>query len=268
MRILFLIGMLVLLFGRWSTAAEEQRNPSVGAAGTIEQIILPGTELTGKPLAAGSPIVVRVLKSFPHGDSFRYDIRFFGMEPGKFNLADWLIRKDGSAVADLPEIPIEIRSLLPPGQIQPNGLETGWLPRLGGYRSVMIATIVLWTLVFLGLIFLRRKKPTLAAATEKQLTLADLLQARIESALNNQMDQSQYAELERMLFGFWRKRLGLESETPHDALIQIKNNDDAGPLMRQLEKWMHSPVAQPDFDLASLLKPYRELPADTPGFDS
>ena len=222
----------------------------------------------GKPLESGSPIVVRVLKAIPHGDSFRYEIRFFGMEPGKYNLTDWLIRKDGSSTADLPETPVEIRSLLPPGQIQPNELETGWLPRLGGYRNVMLAAIGLWTLVLLGLIFLGKKKPTVAATTEQQLTLADLLQARIESALNNQMDQSQYAELERMLFGFWRKRLRLEAETPHEALIQIKNNTDAGPLMRQLETWMHSPHAQHDVDLANLLKPFRELPADTPGFES
>lgn len=267
MRIWFLILLCGLLCSDGAAAAEDQLSPSVGAAGTIEQIILPGTELTGKPLDMGSPIVVRVLKAFPHGDSFRYEIRFFGMEPGKYDLADWLIRKDGSAVADLPAIPVEIRSLLPPGQIQPNGLETGWLPRLGGYRNVMIGAIVLWTLVLFGLIFLRWQKPTLVAVTEKQLTLADLLQARIESALNNQMDQSQYAELERMLIGFWQKRLGLDGLTPHEALIQIKNHAEAGPLIRQLEKWMHSPTAQHDYDLASLLKPFRDLPANTPGFD-
>jgi hypothetical protein len=261
-------GLLGLLLVCSTSANEDHTNPTVGAAGTIEQIILPGTELIGKPLVSGSPIVVRVLQAIPHGDSFRYEIRFFGMEPGKYNLADWLERKDGSSVTNLPEIPVEILSLLPPGQIQPNELETGWLPRLGGYRNVMLAAIALWTLVLFGLIFLRRKKPVAAVKTEHQATLADLLQARIESALNNQMDQSQYAELERMLFGFWRKRLGLEAEAPHAALIKIKNHADAGPLMRQLETWMHSPGAQGDHDLASLLKPFRNLPADTPGFES
>lgn len=250
-----------------STLAEEERSPTVGTAGFIEQIVLPGTELAGKPLEQGDPIVVRVLRSFPHGDSFRYDIRFHGMEPGKFDLAQWLRRKDGTSADDLPEISVEIMSLLPPGQIEPNELETGWIPSLGGYRNVAFAVGGLWVLVLLGLIFLGRKKKQVADTTAEPVSLADLLQSRIEKAMENQMEPGQYAELERMLFAFWQKRLGLLELPTLDAMVRIKADSDAGPLMRQLEQWMHSPTPRSDVDLPNLLKPFRDLPADTPGFN-
>ena len=250
-----------------SVSAEENRSPTVGAAGVIEQVILPGTELIGKPISEGDPIVVRVVNVFPHGDSFRYDIRFHGMEPGEFNLIQWLERKDGSSVAQLPAIDVTIRSLLPPGQIEPNGLESGWIPRMGGYRVLMWGAIGLWGLGLLALIFAKRKKPVLETVHERELTLADLLKTRIEAASENQMDKRQYAELERMLTAFWRKRLGLESESTHVALAKIKEHVEAGPLMRQLETWMHSPDSGRNVDLASLLVPFRSLPADTPGFE-
>ena len=250
-----------------STLAEEERSPTVGTAGFVEQIVLPGTELAGKPLEQGDPIVVRVLRSFPHGDSFRYDIRFHGMEPGKFDLAQWLRRKDGTLADDLPEISVEIMSLLPPGQIEPNELETGWIPSLGGYRNVAFAVGGLWVLVLLGLIFLGRKKKQVADTTAEPVSLADLLQSRIEKAMENQMEPGQYAELERMLFAFWQKRLGLLELPTLDAMVRIKADSDAGPLMRQLEQWMHSPTPRSDVDLPNLLKPFRDLPADTRGFN-
>lgn len=246
---------------------QENRSPTVGKPGTIRELILPGGELVAKPLEQGSPMVVRIIKAFPHGDSFRYEIQFHGLEPGKFDLSDWLLRKDGSSTDDLPEIPVEIKSLLPPGQIEPNELETGWLPRLGGYRNVMMAAIVVWALVLLALIFLGHKKPEPEKQAEQARSLADLLQERLESAMANQMPKEQYAELERMLLAYWKKRLQLESHSTTEALRKIHEHDDSGPLMKQLEQWMHNPQADKNVDLAKLLAPFRNLPADTPGFE-
>jgi len=230
-------------------------------------IVLRGSELRAKPLQENSPIVLRILNAFPHGDSFRYDIRFHGLEPGKFDLSNWLERKDGSPSDDLPAIDVEIQSLLPAGQITPNALETGWFPRLGGYRVVAIGLGLLWTLILLGLIFLNRKKAVAEEESEAKMSLADLLKQKIDAATDDRLDSSQYAELERMLFGFWRKRLNLESVSSADALAKIKQHDEAGPLMRQLEQWMHNPSSPKDVNLASMLKPFKNLPANTPGFE-
>lgn len=242
--------------------ASDRRNPTVGAAGWISQIILPGSELEGVPIDSDSPMVVRIIRSFPHGDSFRYEIQFHGLEPGEYDLAKWLRRKDGSAADDLPEIPVEIRSLLPPGQIEPNPLGQGILPRLGGYRVVSALVVLIWLAVLLTLIFAGRKKAAKAEAISKPQTLAELLRLRLAAAARNEIQPHQYAELERMLFAFWRKKLSLESESADAALRSIKSDKTAGPLMQQLETWMHDPHADRDVDLAHLLQPYESIPVE------
>ncbi len=257
-----LCASLILCLG-WSTAlTADKRDPSVGMPGHIDQIILPGTELAARPLDDDRiPVVVRIVNVFPHGDSFRYDIRFHGLEPGKFNLAEFLVRKDGASTADLPEIPVEILSLLPPGQIEPNNLRTGLVSWLGGYDVLVAVAVTLWTIVLGCLIFLGRKKKSAAVSADETMSLAELLQNRLQAAVENRMDPKQYAELERMLFAFWRARLDLESLPPDQAVKEIHANPDAGPLMKQLEQWMHSPNRNDDVDLAKLLEPFRNLPA-------
>jgi len=249
-------------------SAEDNRNPTVGAAGWIDEIKLPGTELAAAPLDEKSPIVVRVARVFPHGDSFRYDLRFHGLEPGEYDLSKWLLRKDGSSTDDLPPIHVEVVSLLPPGQIEPNQLELGWIPRLGGYRRVAIVVGVFWLAVLLGLVFLGRKKAKRREIAESKRTLADLLHERLEAAAANEMSLDQYAELERMLLAFWRRKLGLESISLNQALPQIFEHPDAGPLMKQLEQWMHSPTPDRNIDLRKLVEPFRGMPEDTSEFQS
>ena len=243
--------------------AEDRLDPTVGAEGFIEQIKLPGPELTGKPIGPDSPMVVRVTNIFPHGDAFRYDIQFHGLEPGNFDLREFLIRKDGSSTEDLPKIPVRVKSLLPPGQIEPNALNQGWLPRLGGYKVLATLAAIAWFAVLLTLIFAGRKPKHKETPTAATLTLADLLKPRLQEAADNKMEPAQYAELERMLFAFWRKRLQLETDSPEAALQKIHTHPESGPLMKQLEQWMHNPARDNAVNLSQLLVPYQNLPADS-----
>ena len=119
--------------------AEESEWPSVGVAAEIESVVLPGTELEGRALFDDAPMIVQVKNVFAHGDSFRYDLRYQGFEPGDHDLSKWLVRKDGSSTDDLPEIPVKIRSVLPPGQQKPNDIDSAKLPSVGGYT--LLATI-------------------------------------------------------------------------------------------------------------------------------
>jgi hypothetical protein len=257
-------GILLIVVSCFASiaAAEDQLRPTVGAEGYIAEIILPGSELAPRPISDDLPVVVRVVRTIPHGDSFRYEMQFFGMEPGQYNLVDFLVRKDGSTTEGLAPIPIEILSLLPPGQIEPNALEIGWLPRLGGYRVVSTALAVLWLAALLWLCFGKRREKLAAADTEKPVTLAQLLYPRLLAAQQSKLHPNQYAELERMLIAYWRRRLGLESESPQAALVKIHAHPESGPLMRQLERWMHNPQRNGDFDLRELLEPYQKIPIE------
>jgi len=252
--------------GRAEDASSEQAMvaTTVGIPQTIKDLILPGSELIAKPIEGDPAVIVQIVDAFRHGDSFRYTIRFSGLEPGVHDLAEWLVRKDESDTKDLPKVPVEIESLLPAGQVTPNQLSESWLPRLGGYKVMMTVAVIVWGLVLLALLFGgRRKKGATDQAGASERSVADLLQERLEAAFDNQVAPQQYAELERMLFSWWRKRLGYESLSPDAALAKIKENAQAGPLMIQLERWMHSPAKdERDVDLAKLLSPYRDLPID------
>lgn len=262
--IAFLLAMSTFLSFPQTTTSEKEtivQVQTVGKAGYIEDIVLPGSELVAKPLQQESEMIVRIIQSIPHGDSFRYEIQYHGLEPGNYDLQNWLERKDGSSTESLPPINIAIESLLPPGQIEPNALETGWIPRLGGYRNVVIGVCILWLTILLVLIFGGRK-PTVSAPLESPPeSLADLLKTRLDAVQNNEMPKTQYAELERMLFAFWRRRLGLESAETADALRTIHQDPKAGPLMQQLEEWIHNPNSNKHVDLSELLSPFRSIPA-------
>lgn len=259
----FVIGMIFSAIVTSWAVAEEVRSPTVGAPGRVEGVILPGPELVPKPIVDRlQPVVVRILNAFPHGDSFRYDIQFHGMEPGEYDLTDFLMREDGTETGELPEVKVEIRSLLPPGQIQPNALSSRWWPGLGGYKTVAIVAVVLWGAGLLALIFVGRKRKIHSAAANRKQTLAELLKDRLQAATKNELPTDQYAELERMLQTFWRKRLNLNN-FPHDeAIRRMRKHEQSGPLMMQLERWMHSPNRDETVDLGKLLEPYENIPVD------
>ena len=244
---------------------EETRIPTVGMAGRIDQLVLPGTELIAKPLEDDrSPVVLRIDAVFPHGTSNRYDLEYYGLEPGKFDLRDYLIRKDGSGTRDLPAIPIEIRGILEPGQVQPNVLGQSELPAMGGYRTLLIAGGAVWVLGLLALLLLGRKKSRSGEdGGERTLSLADRLRPIVEQAQTGELSKNQQAELERLLIGYWRGRLNLGGQSMSAALSALRQHDEAGVLLRELEQWLHRPNHGAGVDVAELLKPYENVSVET-----
>ena len=108
----------------------------------IEQQVLPGPELEPLPVTDKTPVVIRIDAVYPHGTDFRYDFVCYGLEPGEYDLRNYLRRKDGTSASNLPALPFFVQSQLPPGQIEPNKLAFGafgwfvvgvWL-LLGGVR--------------------------------------------------------------------------------------------------------------------------------------
>lgn len=267
--ITFLVLCLCLLQATRSGFAQDEPKqdeplvaPSLGVTNTIEQIVLPGTELTHKTVdPAKTPLIVRVVESFPHGEHFRYDISYFGMTEGEYDLRDFLVRKDGSSTDDLPTIPVRIESILEAGQIEPNELEIGGLSRFGGYWRLVIFGGLFWLVVLVALVIVgRKRKQSVTTVEEKPPSLAELLKPSIDRAVAGTLPSEKFAELERFLFSLWQKRLGLESLETADAWDKIRNHEVSGPLFRQIETWLHGASdAASDIDVADLLKPYQDL---------
>jgi hypothetical protein len=261
------LPILVLLACRSSLADETPAvsAPTVGMPSKIEQLILPGSELEAKPIEdRQSKMVVRIVEVYPHGSSFRYNLVYYGLEPGQYDLKDFLRRKDGGSIADLPPIPVTIKAILPEGQIEPNPLGATPAGFRGGYRFWMGLGAVAWVVGLVAIILVGRRKsiPTDSEGARTGPTLADRLRPLVERAMSGTLEPGQHAELERTLIDYWRRRLGLQSATPAQAISAIRSDARAGPLLLQLEAWLHRPDHQEEVDVAALLEPYRDLPAD------
>jgi hypothetical protein len=232
---------------------------SVGMTGEIEQLVLPGSELEVTPRTDDAqPLVVRIDEVYPHGTDFRYDMVYYSLEPGKFDLRDVLQRKDGTSAADLPPLPLHVTTLLAQGQVEPHALTMKQSPRFGGYRTLLVVGGLLWGIGLVAIMTYRRRGNEITAelVTRKQ-TVAEKLRPYVQEALQNRLTSERRAELEMLLLSYWRKKLQLEELRPAESLQKMKADPQAGALLRALEDWLHRPSPPESVDIAELLKPYQ-----------
>ena len=258
-------SLLALAFVTASLAAQarDQRTASVGMRAYIEQLVLPGAELVVAKVDHAAPVAVRIVKVWPHGQIFRYDLEWTGLEPGSHDLKQYLVHKDGSSTDDLPAIVVEVEPTLAITTTEPTEPEPVPAPRLAGYRTQQIVLGVLWGVGLLLLLFVGKKRRVKVAPPIAKPTLADRLRPLVEAVATDKADTAAKAELERMLVSFWRLRLDLRHEKASTALATIRQHAEAGALLRQVELWLHAPEPPRDFDLGKLLEPYRAVTADS-----
>ncbi len=241
--------------------ARDQRRAPVGMRAVVEQVVLPGTELEPAPSTLKSPLVVRVLKTWPHGEHRRYDLEWVALEAGRHDLTDYLVRKDGSPLAGVPELVVEATSALPKGVHEPTEIAPEAPERLDGYRTMQVVAGIAWGVGLLAILFAGRKLRRRTAAPPAPPTLADRLRPLVEAVASGAADTGAKAELERLLVAFWRERLGLQHADAADAIVAIKAHAEAGELLRSVEAWLHRPVPPPALDVQRLLEPYRHVTA-------
>ncbi|MBK7644581.1 MAG: hypothetical protein IPJ19_16305 [Planctomycetes bacterium] len=249
--------MIALLLALLLQTAPPQTN--IGVPGRIMQLVLPGTELEPLPLDVNSPIVLRVLATWPHGTELRYDLEYYGLEAGSFDLAKYLKHKDGTPVEGLPPIPVEVSSLLPEGQVQPNALEPTALPRLGGYQKTLIGLGIAWVLGLAAILLVGRRRSHVERDRVRPRTLAEELRPLVQAALEGRLARSDRARLELRLVEYWRRKLALQDKPAQEMIMQLRAHPEAGALLRSLEEWLHRPDPPQDVDLARLLAPYEKV---------
>ena len=153
--------------------------------------------------------------------------------------------------------------MLPEGVVRPNSLEPQEVPSRAGYRVLLAVGAVVWVAGLFAILFWRRRD-----AEEEQhedgrpRTLAERLRPMVELGLAGELPEHERAELERTLIAYWRRRLDLVHMDPGKAMAALREHDEAGRLLVQLEHWLHRPGPADDVDVGELLAPYRDLPED------
>lgn len=241
-----------------------EATPSVGMPARWNDVVLPGTELVAVSADRKAPLALRIVATRPHGDGFRYDFEYWGLEPGAHDLRTLLQRRDGTSTTDLPELHVEIRSVLSAeGAPLPNAPQPAALPQIGGYGTLLVAGAVLWVAGLVALLVAgRRRRAAELAASPRVRTLAERLQPLVERAMRGELSREERAQLELSLVALWRRKLGLESARPADVIAQLRAHPEAGPLLHKLEEWLHRPEPRGESEIPALLAPYRALRED------
>jgi hypothetical protein len=229
----------------------------VGQPLEIRDLYLPGGEVKPTPRRDRKPpLVVRILEIKPAKDGSRYDFEVQGLEAGTYNLADFL---EAPASTSLPAIPLEITTTLPPGLAYPHDAPPGDLPKLGGYRTMMIVLGTLWLAGLAAILLWRKKKPSpVDSGSPATATLAERLRPLIAAASKGQLASDDRAKLERLVIGHWREhRPDIAALPPAEAMTKLRQDPEAAPLVLALERWLHARGSETSTaEIEQLLAPY------------
>jgi hypothetical protein len=245
---------------------EQSSVPTVGTEGRVE-VVLPWEDVVPREADSKSELVVRVAGKRVWGTGWRYDLRWVAAVPGKHDLIRALRRESAeeSWLAAQPVV-VEAASVLP--ESHDGALIGVGNEKVGGVRWY-------WTLaavVGLGWVALlvpgalrrwRERKLEPVAVIEHRPTLADRLRPLLAAAANGELDADGQGKLERLLLQVWRQRLGLENVRPAEGILRMKQDPQAGELLRALEGWLHLPPGRArgsEGEINRLLSPYAQMP--------
>lgn len=241
--------------------AEIASEATVGMAAKLEAVVMPGAPLMAKPMEdRHQAFVLRIIDTYKHGTDHRYDMEYYALEPGRYNVSDYLVRDDGSEPEGLPDVWVTVGSTLAAGQITPGEPPLAPLPRLGGYWLLWTLGGILWVVGLACLLFAgRHRRSVNSGSIARPVTMAERLRPLVRAAMAGQLDSGGRAELERTLIAYWCKRLDVKASSPAEAIGILRQDRQAGPLLSSLEDWLHRPDPPQDIDLEKLLEPYREI---------
>lgn len=207
------------------------------------------------------PLQLRIVKrELINDEQQRVTLAWVSNRAGTYTLSDFLHYTDGSQLeVDAEMTAVEAFGILPEnhdGAIhsvaasynKPGLLYSTWLKMLGG----------LWAIGLIGLIIVtrgrRRKQTTMVPVVS--ISLAEHLRKLLRAADNKRISDSERATIERLIYTYWQRKLGLQKRPVQEAIPAMRADTEAGSALRDLDALFHRPDAKPDID--QVLAPYRQ----------
>lgn len=66
-------------------------------------------------------------------------------------------------------------------------------------------------------------------------------------------------KLEGLVVGFWREHKQIQNLSPQSAVSTLRQDLEAGPLLKQLERWLYDRPQLAHGDVADLLRPLQQM---------
>ncbi len=230
---------LTFFFSIFTSITLAGHSASIGSGLVIEDLEIKGSELAVIPrIDSKVPIILRIVNSEATENGYSYDLHVEGLDEGKYNLADYLKRADGSESA-IPKISFEAYSILKDKWTEPRTLEKIKPEKIGGYFTLVLVLIILWIAGLAAIILLKRKRATVAHVIADP-TLGERIYKLLKKS-NNNLTSTQKAELDRMVIGHWLHQFpDLEHRPIADSITFLKSQSDSAPMLLSIEKWLHS----------------------------
>ena len=268
----FLLGCFVPGLSNASKDGHLTHTPHTSTVGieTALSVVLPLSGLCPRPVHPRDPLILRIRKQIPlSSGGARYQLLYTGFVPGKHDLSEYLVTGSGLPPAHpLPSIHVSIQSVLPrehDGRLDP--LFPFRLPWRISYRWCMTALWVFWLMILAVLVWMRRPRQTEAPPPPPPPTptLVERLRPLVERAAQGTLDLEGKRRIDMLLLHYWRDALELDDRDIATSIGRPRLHPQAGPLLTQIERWLHSPQPVPLAEIQRVLEPFH--PGHSPSPD-
>lgn len=192
-----------------------------------------------------SPFMVRVS---PIPGTNRQRIEFVGGVAGTYDLREFLEREDGQSLEDLPPLPVEVVTQLPPDHgtdlFDSGESQFDWQAH---YRELLWGAVIVWAVIPVAYFLIRaaRKPPPTpdAEAGESVQTLEDRLREVLSTAAARDLSIRERGQLELLVLRYLGARLKLPEERARelaDVLGALREHPETRDFVSALERWLHA----------------------------
>ena len=229
-----------------------------GNVGMVKRlkVTLDGELLMAAKVDDKADAMVRIISTEKTANGFIYDLEFMGLEPGEYNLINYLRKASNGEKADLDEVKVEVGTELNAETWKGELLDfqktvdtlTPW------YKKLNYLFLAFWVVILMVIIFYGRKKKEedeVEVVQEKSLNekICDLL-----GSLEGNSTKELWQRIEGLIFQHWYERKNLEGLPMHEAIVKLKADSEAGPFILKLEKGLHSKDYRNEQEVSAMIK--------------
>lgn len=212
----------------------------IGMVHTL-RVNIPGDRLQALPADERSPAVLRVEPVGETAEGYVYEIDFVGLEPGEYDVTQYLRTITGSPPAAEP-VRVAVERKLPAdfrGEILTQTRRVGFPP--AWYTPTAVVVCIVWVACLPLMLLVGRKDNAVSC---EAVPVVPSIRERLSSLLDEIGDdegKEAWQQLEATLIHYLADARHVSAAKAFDRLLALKKDEVAGPAIREFELCLHAP---------------------------